>query len=1061
MIHKVKLLYFFLLLLLSLVLQKSFAQNTDVTGEFQIYIDGKNVKPELCENRSGNDSYLSLTLFGKKNIEIISTDSLRISALHNVSYQCDGNSVRFVADKSNKIIVSKPHKREKLYLIFNNPSNDMPFRSEDQCFEIVPIKKYSHTKKTVTAQIQAVIDRTATRREGGIVVIPPGRYRTGTIFMRSGVHLYLDEGAILEASGNPSDYPMDAGKSENGVSSELIHTRLILFDNVKGSSIYGKGEIDGGRTGNQTSVKGILPNLIRIRNSEYIRIEGVTLKRANGWSTHILYSHFVTVDNVTSFGNGSDGIDIDSSQDVTVSNSLFSSYDDAFVIKSTAQRYGSPRNVDRILAKNILLWTVKSGLKIGTETHAEYMQGMAFENINIAGSGRALVIYLKDGSTVQNINYKNIEIENSSVLVDWAIEARGGQGCIKDICLTNIKADKRKKMSLQGLNKDHQINNIFIDNFVCGNNPVVNIDPKLDNINDYVGNISFKNTFRPYNISGKIGIRGWNILSDNYDHAVKTIGTAKKYNINHLQLSHNLIMDLKEIKAPDKQTLINNLINKAHHEGISEVTIWDHALYSLDYYPDQFKINGINKLDLDNKEFWDWFRNDYRNMIKQIPHVDGIILTFIETGARAERQHSEKMKTGAEKLAKVIDEVASVICSEFGKKLYIRTFAYTDAEYENTIGCLEHVKSKDIILMMKETPHDFFLSHPNDKYAGKIARPTIIEFDTGNEFNGQGIITNTWPEYIIKRYSDYIQRGHIVGYVARTDRYGTTSIVGTPNEILLYALKRCTDHPDIDAETVLNDFIEHQYGANALPYLKPAFQAAFDIVTSSLYTLGLNIANHSNLNFDPYPSSYGRHVSGKWLQPPLVEIRHGVNHTFHYWTDVVEHLSPARFKRPDFALSIEAPFVISNCWVSDTEQMDETWLKYVLTEKTYSVRLAEKAMQWVEASKPFVTEEEYEQIYGLFERTLIMAKLYKAVAVSYFGYRVYARDENFRTPWVKSVVKNSLGDLLSVIHNIEQYDKDIPSGQWDFHNDAVTAREYYDKITRTGWNEFGNIIFKN
>lgn len=80
------------------------------------------------------------------------------------------------------------------------------------------------------------------------------------------------------------------------------------------------------------------------------------------------------------------------------------------------------------------------------------------------------------------------------------------------------------------------------------------------------------------------------------------------------------------------------------------------------------------------------------------------------------------------------------------KQLYIRTFAYTDAEYRNTIGCIEHIKSNKIILMMKETPHDFFLTHPNDRYAGTINRPTIMEFDTGNEFNGQGIIANTWHD---------------------------------------------------------------------------------------------------------------------------------------------------------------------------------------------------------------------------------------------------------------------------------------------------------------------------
>lgn len=41
-------------------------------------------------------------------------------------------------------------------------------------------------------------------------------------------------------------------------------------------------------------------------------------------------------------------------------------------------------------------------------------------------------------------------------------------------------------------------------------------------------------------------------------------------------------------------------------------------------------------------------------MMKLVPEADGLLLTFIETGARAENQHSEKLKTGAEKLAAVV-----------------------------------------------------------------------------------------------------------------------------------------------------------------------------------------------------------------------------------------------------------------------------------------------------------------------------------------------------------------------------------------------------------------------
>lgn len=553
-------------------------------------------------------------------------------------------------------------------------------------------------------------------------------------------------------------------------------------------------------------------------------------------------------------------------------------------------------------------------------------------------------------------------------------------------------------------------------------------------------------------------IQGWNILSDSYEDALVTIAAAKDFNVNHLQLSHDIVMDLREVREKKKQLLVNNLTKKAHDVGIKEVIVWDHALYSLNYYPEKFKTGPKGTIDLDNPEFWVWFENDYREMLDLIPNIDGLVLTFIETGARAENQFSQVLMTGPEKLAAVVDAIADVVCKEYNKKLYIRTFAYTEAEYANTIGCINHIKSQDVILMMKETPHDFFLTHPNDKFAGTIDRPTIIEFDTGNEFNGQGIIANTWPEYILKRWSKYVDLPNIIGFVARTDRYGNTRIVGTPNEILLYALKRFTADTIITSEKIYDEFITNKYGKNAVQYLKPAFKLAFDIVTSSLYTLGTNTSNHSALNYDPYKSSYARHVSGKWIDPPTVFVAHNVNRNFHYWKDVVEHLSPARFKTPDGPILGEAPFVLKNDWVTNRDCMDEEFLRYVITEKAYGVEKAKEALMLIQQSKRVLPEEKFEMLFALFERTLLTARLHEATATAYWGYRIYARGEKFRTSWLKDTIRRSIDDITAVSKVVDEYSKIVPIGQWNWYNDSRNANNYIKLITE-GWIEYENFKF--
>lgn len=555
-----------------------------------------------------------------------------------------------------------------------------------------------------------------------------------------------------------------------------------------------------------------------------------------------------------------------------------------------------------------------------------------------------------------------------------------------------------------------------------------------------------------------VEVKGWTILSDSYEDALATIEAAPAYGINHLQLSHNLVMDLCEMKKAGKRQMVEKLVSKAHSTGIKEVVLWDHALYDLDYYPQRFKTGPKGTLDLDNPEFWNWFKADYREMMKLLPEVDGLVLTFIETGARAEKQHSLKLKTNEEKLAAVVDAVASVVCDELDKKLYIRTFAYTDAEYRNTIGCIEHIKSQRIVLMMKETPHDFFLTHPNDKYAGTINRPTIIEFDCGNEFNGQGIIANTWPQYILKRWSDFLRRPNIIGYTARTDRYGDTRVVGHPSEILLYTLKRYTEDTSLNANRISEEFIRKRYGEKAVPFVKPAFDLSFEIVTSVLYTLGTNMANHSKLNFDPYGSSYGRHVSGKWIDPPYVYVAHDVNRKFHYWKDVIDHLAPARLKTADGPIKTEAPFVIFNQWVTPEEKMDTSYYRYILHEKAYGVKLATQALSYIKEAYAHLSLADYLDLYQTFQRTLLTAQLYEAVSRAYWGYRIYARGKQFQTPELKASIRKGLDEMMELANQIKTYPYKYPIGQWNWKEDADMALHYHDWIT-FGWKEYGGVAF--
>lgn len=552
-------------------------------------------------------------------------------------------------------------------------------------------------------------------------------------------------------------------------------------------------------------------------------------------------------------------------------------------------------------------------------------------------------------------------------------------------------------------------------------------------------------------------VQGWMILSDSWEDGKVVLEAAPDYNINHLQISHHVIHDLRHVREPARLELATKMTNLAHKKGVTEVAFWDRNLYPLDYYPDEFKTGPRGTINLDNPAFWDWLKNDYREMLELAPDIQALMLTFIETGARVEDQYSEVLATNAEKLAAVVNAVSEVVIGEYGMNLYARTFAYTQEEFDNILGAIELFEYPEIRLMMKEMPHDFFLTHPPDFYAGQIPRATIIEYDPVGEYHGQGVIANTWPQFILKRARDLQTRDHIIGYVARTDRYGDTRIVGRPSEINLYALKRYMEDPSVTSDQMYREFITKRYGREAYPFVRAAFENAFDIITSSLYTLGTVTAHHSRLNFDPYNSIYARLVSGRWIDPPVVFIEHGVNEELHYWKDIMNQLAPAWAKAGGTQLD-EIPEIVEQGWLEQGDLMNEEFLGKILTQKRYGVRLAKESLAHIEEARPYLSDEHYEDLHHFFYRTLLTARLHEAAHASYQGFRIYGKGENYRTPWVMSTVRNGLLDLKATIDEIAAYPGEHAVGQWDWSLDAALddlgrymPMRYYNWIVHEGW----------
>jgi len=205
-----------------------------------------------------------------------------------------------------------------------------------------------------TVAIQKAID--AAGKAKGTVVLKPGTYISGSLFLKSGMTLRVDEGGVIQGAQDQAACPVMPTRVA-GIEMNWPAALINVYEQSD-VTISGKGVIDGNgkmwwdkywkMRREDYEPKGIRwavdydcqrPRLIQVYKSSNVNLTGLTLKRSGFWTVHICYSHDVTVDGITIRNNGSDatgdkgpstdGIDIDSSMNVMVQNCDIECNDDA------------------------------------------------------------------------------------------------------------------------------------------------------------------------------------------------------------------------------------------------------------------------------------------------------------------------------------------------------------------------------------------------------------------------------------------------------------------------------------------------------------------------------------------------------------------------------------------------------------------------------------------------------------------------------------------------------------------------------------------------------------
>ena len=308
-------------------------------------------------------------------------------------------------------------------------------------YDITDFGAKNDTTQLSTGAIQAAIDR-CSAAGGGRVVVPAGKYKTGTLVLRSHVDLYLEPGAIIYGSTDLKDY-MKMKSDYVSLRTCDSTIQLIYADGVECVSISGQGTIDGrGAAFKKLSWndEGITrPHLLRFIQSRNISVSGVTLRNSGCWMQHYLACDRLHISGIKVFNRNNynnDAIDIDGCHDVVVSDVMADSDDDGITLKST-----SPRLCENVVIANCIVSSHCNAIKLGTETNG------GFRNINIMNcivkpsddqstqffgdpskrGTSAISLEIVDGGVLENVHVNNIVAEGteSPIFIRLGNRARG------------------------------------------------------------------------------------------------------------------------------------------------------------------------------------------------------------------------------------------------------------------------------------------------------------------------------------------------------------------------------------------------------------------------------------------------------------------------------------------------------------------------------------------------------------------------------------------------------------------------------------------------------------
>lgn len=296
--------------------------------------------------------------------------------------------------------------------------------------------KTTDSTRVITAIIQKAIDACA-KSGGGVVRFKPGTYLTGSIFLKSGVHLVIGKGVLLKGSQDFGDYP-EIDTRIAGIEMKWPAALINIIDQ-KNVMVSGEGKVNGQgkfcwdkywsmrRDYEPKGLRWIVDydakrvRTFLVQSSSDITLKGLTFSNAGFWTVQLLYSDHITVDGVVIRNNedgkgpSTDGIDIDSSSWVLVENCDIDCNDDDFCLKAGRDWDGLRVNrpTEYVVIRKCIARKGGGLLTLGSETSGGIRHVLATDLVaKGTGNGFHIKSATTRGGTVEDIHFRNIVMDS-------------------------------------------------------------------------------------------------------------------------------------------------------------------------------------------------------------------------------------------------------------------------------------------------------------------------------------------------------------------------------------------------------------------------------------------------------------------------------------------------------------------------------------------------------------------------------------------------------------------------------------------------------------------------